>query len=432
MATPDPGEGTAATGNAVIPNFTIDPFDREKTKWARWVKRLEGAFRMFGVPDNRKKDYLLHYMGAPTYDLLCDHVTPAEPEDKTYQELVTTMGAFFDPEPLEMVEVWKFRSRKQKEGETIMEFITELQRDAKFCKFEGYLEKELRNQLVFGMRSKRIRSRLIEEKNLTFDKAKEIAVSMEASGEGAEVLERKHEVNYTERTTMHRGSGRKVTNHTNRKCYRCGSGAHLASVCKHKDAVCNFCKKVGHLQRVCLRFASQSTDGKESKTDRLSKSKKKWHAHMIEEESDQSSCEGSCEDETDVDDVCVLDICKVDDDTSTSLSKIILPLKVNKAMIRFEVDCGSPVSVVSLTDKKRYLNDAQLEQTSVELVSYCGNRIEVCGYVNVEVEYKGRTSILRLFVVNTKKHPLLGREWMRELHFDWNKVIRNSDFTVNT
>nr|XP_029714096.1 uncharacterized protein LOC115258178 [Aedes albopictus] len=174
VATGSPSAGAATGRNAVPSNFTIDSFDREKR-----VKRLEGAFRMFDVPDNRKKDYLLHYMGTSTYDLLCDHITPAEPEHKTYQELVDTMGAFFDPEPLEIVEVWKFRSRTQKEGEAIMEFVTELQRSAKFCKFAGYLEKELRNQLVFGMRSKQIRSRLIEEKNLTFDKAKDIAVSME-------------------------------------------------------------------------------------------------------------------------------------------------------------------------------------------------------------------------------------------------------------
>ncbi|XP_062559692.1 uncharacterized protein LOC134224388 [Armigeres subalbatus] len=98
-----------------------------------------------------------------------------------------------------MVEVWKFRTRTQKEGESVKEFVTELQRNAKFCKFDDYLSKELRNQLVFGLRSKRIRSRLIEEKHLTFEKALEISLSMEASGEGAEIFEKRlQEVNYTD------------------------------------------------------------------------------------------------------------------------------------------------------------------------------------------------------------------------------------------
>ena len=33
-------------------------------------------------------------------------------------------------------------------------------------------------------------------------------------------------------------------------CYRCG-GNHKAPDCKYKDAICNSCKKKGHLARVC-------------------------------------------------------------------------------------------------------------------------------------------------------------------------------------
>ena len=37
-------------------------------------------------------------------------------------------------------------------------------------------------------------------------------------------------------------------------CYRCG-GAHLATKCKWKDVECRYCKKKGHLERVCLAKA---------------------------------------------------------------------------------------------------------------------------------------------------------------------------------
>ncbi|XP_062704544.1 uncharacterized protein K02A2.6-like [Aedes albopictus] len=399
----------------------MEPFDKEKCKWARWVKRLEGSFRMFTVPPNRHKDYLLHYMGTATYDLLCDHMGPVEPETKTYTEIVNILGAFFDPEPLEMVEVWKFRNRHQREGESMKEFVTELQRDAKFCQFGNYLNKELRNQLVFGMRSKRIRSRLIEEKALTFEKAVDIALSMEASGEGAELFDKRpHDVNYTERRSP------KVTNITNKKCYRCGSGAHLANACRHKDTVCSFCKKSGHLQRVCLKFQSQGGQSKQSNDNKETKTKKKMHTNLINE--------GNCteeereDEETEVDEVLTLEICKVE--KSKSLSKVILPLNVNKKIIKFEVDCGSPVSLMSLNDKKTYLNELPLLNTDVELISYCGGKIEVCGYVKAEVKHNGQTAAMRLFVVNTERHPLLGREWIRELNVDWNSVIRNPESCV--
>lgn len=401
---------TAATV-PVAPNFAIEPFEKEKCKWSRWVKRLEGSFRMFNVPLNRHKDYLLHYMGATTYDLLCDHIGPIEPETKTYTEIVATLGAFFDPEPLEMVEVWKFRTRNQKEGETVKEFVMELQRDAKFCKFGDYLKKELRNQLVFGLRSKRTRSRLIEEKDLTFEKALEIALSMEASGEGAEIFEkRSHDVNYTDSRSM------KVTNTTKKKCYRCGSEAHLASVCRHKETVCSFCKKPGHLQRVCLKYQSQ---GEKSKAIGM---KKKMHANLLEAGNSSEEEERLQVNEPEIDEVLTLEICKLD--KSKSLPKVILPLNVNKKVIRFEVDCGSPVSIMSLDDKKVYLDELPLLKTDVELISYCGNKIDVCGYVKTKVQHNGCLNSLRLFVVNSKRHPLLGREWMRELNVDWNEIIR--------
>ena len=34
------------------------------------------------------------------------------------------------------------------------------------------------------------------------------------------------------------------------ECYRC-SGTHFATECQHKDTECKFCKKKGHLARVC-------------------------------------------------------------------------------------------------------------------------------------------------------------------------------------
>lgn len=75
----------------------------------------------------------------------------------------------------------------------------ELQRNAKFCKFCDNVKKELRNQLVFGLQTKSTLSRPIEEKGLTFEESLDIVLSMEASGEGAEIFEKgSHDVNYTE------------------------------------------------------------------------------------------------------------------------------------------------------------------------------------------------------------------------------------------
>ncbi|XP_055645629.1 uncharacterized protein K02A2.6-like [Toxorhynchites rutilus septentrionalis] len=221
-----------------------------------------------------------------------------------------------------MVELWKFRQRMQREGESITEYITALQRDAKYCGFGEYLQKGLRNQLVFGLRNQRIRTRLIEERELTFDKAKQIALSMEASGEGAEVLNRRYEVNLAER--------------------------------------------------------------KKSQPRR--------------------------------------------DATAATTTK---RLRVSGSLVKFEVDSGSPVSLINSSDKTKYFTDLPLKPTSIELRSYCGSKIKVFGVVETEVMYKGQKNKLHLLVVDAKRHPLLGREWIRALQLDWNAIMDSSVTSVD-
>ncbi|XP_055522484.1 uncharacterized protein K02A2.6-like [Wyeomyia smithii] len=326
-----------------------------------------------------------------------------------------------------MVELWKFSKRMQREGESIAEFITALQREVKYCEFGEYLPKGLRNQLVFGLRNHRIRTRLIEEKNLTFDKAKQIALSMEASGEGAEVLnQRMQDVNLMDRNSQSRRdtaavtAAKKVTNPTNKCfCFRCGSEAHLADKCEHKNKVCSLCKKVGHLKRVCL-----STNEPHKQKFKSKNKSKKYSTNLL---NDSVDSELEC---TDNDQVYVVDVCKIEND-SKDLSKIFLKVKVGESLVQFEVDSGSPVSLISSTDMTKYLTDMKIQPTDTELRSYCGNKIEVLGVVEPKIVYKGRTNKLRLFVVNSKRHPLLGREWMRELHLDWNKILRGSVSSVD-
>ncbi|XP_055604630.1 uncharacterized protein LOC129752868 [Uranotaenia lowii] len=278
----------AGIANVVPPTFALEPFDKIKTKWSRWVKRFEGALEIFGVPVASRKNLILHYMGTETYNILCDHIAPTEPECKTYEEIVTVLGEYFDPEPLEMVELWKFRHLKQLENQSVLEYATMLQRESKYCKFEDYLQKGLRNQFVFGLQNERIKARLIEERDLTFEKAKQVAVSMEISGEGASLLNRKfQELNLTEKAeevdhVTQRGRREQITN----TCYRCGKEGHLANRCVHIGTYCRGCNRKGHLKKVCMR---QGASFKKESSQYKSQNKpfKKYHTNMIEDEAEQ-------------------------------------------------------------------------------------------------------------------------------------------------
>ena len=58
--------------------------------------------------------------------------------------------------------------------ESIAEYVAELRRLSTHCQFEGYLEDELCDQLVCGLRNDNMRKKLFAEEKLTYKKAFEL------------------------------------------------------------------------------------------------------------------------------------------------------------------------------------------------------------------------------------------------------------------
>lgn len=187
---------TTTTSTSISTVFTIKPFDNTKFRWDRWVKRLEGAYEIFQVTTEvRRKQYLLHYIGADPYDILRDKLAPDEPTSKSYKELVSIMKQYYSPAPLEIAENYRFHQRKQQEGESAQDFLTALQKLAINCNFGTYLNTALCNQFTFGLRSERIQNRLLETKNLTYQSALETAIAMELSAKDAAEIHQKSTIN---------------------------------------------------------------------------------------------------------------------------------------------------------------------------------------------------------------------------------------------
>ncbi|XP_073820621.1 uncharacterized protein [Musca autumnalis] len=195
--------------------------------------------------------FLLHYMGAGTYDMLCDKLSPSNPEDNTYEEIVKLLSEHFNPKPNVILENYRFNLCRQNEDETCAEYLVTLRRLATNC--GSYLNTALRNQFVFGLRNSTIQSRLLEKADLTIDSAINMANTCEAAAKGG--------------MELHQGTNNMVVDligdrkkvkklqqpKENKKCFRCGSGKHLANQCVHRDTICHFCKLKGHIRRVCLK-----------------------------------------------------------------------------------------------------------------------------------------------------------------------------------
>ncbi|KAK5640315.1 hypothetical protein RI129_011126 [Pyrocoelia pectoralis] len=178
-------EGVPATIQAT---FNVEMFEAGKN-WSRWLQRLEAAFKIFRVVDEMKVIYLLHYIGSDSFDILCDKLTPEDPFAKPYDELVKILKAHHSPAPLEIAENYRFHQRKQEDGESLKDFVENLHKLSVYCNFGAYLTTALRNQIVFGLKSKRVQARILETPELTFERATQIGYAMELTEKGVNQIQ---------------------------------------------------------------------------------------------------------------------------------------------------------------------------------------------------------------------------------------------------
>lgn len=383
-------------------NFAIEIFDPNVTNWKRWLRRFEGAVTVFKVPEGQKVAYLLHFIGTVSFDMICDKLAPVDPYTKSYAFLTEKLEEFYAPAPLEIAENYRFHQRKQEEGEKIQQFVAALHKLSINCNFGQYLQTALRNQLVFGLSSKRAQSRLLETKDLTFEKAVEMARAMELSEKdvdqfqtgpasvaainqkvtqpskknGQPVLKKKttgKSNTYTNRRRSENHSPFANGSDSNIVCFRCG-GKHLATSCTlDRNISCRNCGIKGHLQKVCKR-------------------KNKVAANELGE------------------------ILLTQTKQTRYREKFYTTVTLEGKQVQFEIDSGAAVTIVSKQFAKSCCSGLRMERSDLQLITYCKTSIPVIGFVRVRVQYNNITKTLNMYITNIDREPLMGREWIRQFN----------------
>lgn len=176
--------GPRALTTAVPSSLTIEAFDADITTWRRWLQRLQGVFMIFNIQDEDRVPYLLYYVGPAMFDILCVRLDPDDPFRQTFERLTSILEEYYDPPSLEIAENFRFHQRRQESSENVQQLA--LHKLSIHCKFGDYLKTALRNQLVFGLASKKIQTHLLEKKDLTYEEALKIVTAMEFSEKGSE------------------------------------------------------------------------------------------------------------------------------------------------------------------------------------------------------------------------------------------------------
>ena len=387
----------------------IEEFDASTDNWRSYVERLEHYFKANKIDDSLQKDAFLACIGRKMFTLLRSLTTPDKPGDKEYDELVTLLTRHMAPKPLVIAERFRFHKRDQREGESINEYAAELQRLSEHCDSGTGLNDALRDRLVCN---EGVQKRLLTKENLTFDKALKMAEAAEQAGKDAAQF---HDTSRLEKPLedVH------VVQSGGLSCSGCG-GRQLRSKCRFKDVQCRFCKKKGHIERVCRSKPYQGVDNQNDppQTRQSTKTLEKKKLHAMEEtlsEEDYQLNWGRLR--------------NIQIHSLGTVKPFYKTVVVEGQKMKMELDTGAAVSLISYNNYLEKLSHLPLRKAVTQLKTYTGKVIMPKGQVAVKVQGKNGTQTLPLLVVEGSGPPLLGRNWLSKLEVLWNGEQINAVFT---
>ena len=154
----------------------IATFNSTVESWTSYCERLHFYFDANDIVDSgKKRSILLTVCGPSTYQLLKSLVQPCTPMEKTYDEIVEMLKIHFNPKPSPIIQRFKFNTRDRRAGESLANYVAELRALGEYCDFGSTIEDMIRDRLVCGINDHGIQRRLLQESNLTYQSAYDIA-----------------------------------------------------------------------------------------------------------------------------------------------------------------------------------------------------------------------------------------------------------------
>ncbi len=146
---------------------SVAPFDSSVQTLEEYCEILDHFFMANNVTSaEKKRAVLLSCVGAQTYTLMRNLLSPDCPRERSYEDLVSLLKAHFNPKPSEIVQRWKFNSRDRGPGKFVAEYVTELRKLTQDCNFGETLTVTSRDRLVCGINEDSIQRRLLAEDGL--------------------------------------------------------------------------------------------------------------------------------------------------------------------------------------------------------------------------------------------------------------------------
>ncbi|XP_003370003.1 zinc knuckle protein [Trichinella spiralis] len=236
--------------------LAIDPIapDAEK-KWKFWLLQFQDFVQLTVEPGIDLVKILRLYLTGSTFEYVQDC--------KTYDEAIAKLNEVYVKPKNVIFARYEFISRKQRDGESLEEFLHALQRLSKNCEYknvtaEQYREEMIRDAFINSMSSNEIRTRLLEHSVISLQETVNKAMTLNSAKENAKLYTNSDPIIHLVSAA---DPGIEMTNTSaaiKQEYYFCGKRRHPRANCPARNTTCNNCGKVGHFAKVC-RSASKRT-----------------------------------------------------------------------------------------------------------------------------------------------------------------------------
>lgn len=405
-----------------LPVFPTFDFEADKTtagpRWEKWCSRLENLLDGMNIDnDKRKRALLLHYAGERVYDI---YDAEKKNTEATFEATKKVLDDYFSPKVNEQMEIYKFRQYKQKDDQTLDEFVTELRKLAKYCKFAD-TDKEILSQLIQSCKSNRLRRRALREADKTLDEILVLGRSLELADSQASAMEKPETVNVLFKKSRpkkphtfkpHHTSSNSDNKHMKQKpgksitCRNCGGEFPHKGQCPAKGQRCNHCSKMNHFKKVCRkRLATVNEIQYGSRDDSSFRDGARKGASA-------AACASSSEDDSDY--AYTVQTDQFVGAIGKKTPKITV--KLNKVKCTLLLDSGASVNILDEQTYKSIGSPKLQKNNNPPLYPYGGGKaLNIKGRCQLMVETANKIDLHTFYVVKGNHGALIGYPAASEL-----------------
>ncbi|EGT49549.1 hypothetical protein CAEBREN_25644 [Caenorhabditis brenneri] len=377
-----------------IPKFAYDP--EEDVTFENWWIRYQDIVTKDGatLSEDCKTRLLLSKLDSKEYSLYANRILPKLPSEISFEDTLKTLKLLFKS----TTSVFRRRQdflRIEYNGTGIEEYTGKVLRGFTSSEFKKMNDEQVCIMIwISGLRGEtyqdiRLRAlQLIESKpgitlleleaevkkliDIKTD-AKSLSTTNNKSADINAIQKFKKKSDKSQNAEKSQKSQKKSPRHP---CPRC-KGNHWASECEWKEATCNHCKKIGHLEKCCRTKKRELNPTPKVKS------------------------------------------IKVDAAHSAGIHRIYKAVEVNGKCIPMLFDTGADVTLISPTHW-RELGAPKLQKTTFQIKSANHQPIDVLGYFQCDFVLNGNVGSAPAYVADTD--TLLGTEWIKTDTILWNHL----------